>query len=369
MYKPDKMILTAGPSISQKEVKYVLDAVKNGWNFNYRDYLNKFEKAFADYIGVKYAWSTSSGTAALHVALLALDLKKGDEVILPEIGFVAAANAISYLGAKPVFVDVEKDTWCLDPNLIEKKITKKTKAIMPVHIYGSLTDMDPITKLAKQYDLKVIEDACPSVGSTYKGKKTGSLGDIAAFSFQGAKILVTGEGGMVVTNDANLYEKARYWGDHAKDKNKAFWNTDVGYMYRMANLLGALGLAQLERIETLIKKKRRIYNWYKKRLGTIEGISMNVEREGTRNIYWMSSIVLDKDFGMTREQLMSKLKDKLVDTRPFFYPMSMMPMWKEEDTPIAHHVGTHGINLPSGVNLTEEQVDYVAHTIKGILKV
>jgi perosamine synthetase len=369
MYKPDKMILTAGPSISQKEIKYVLDAVNNGWNFHYRDYVTKFEKAFAEYVGTKYAWATSSGTGALHVSLLALDIKKGDEVIIPEITFVASANVVRYLGATPVFVDVERDTWCLDPKAIEKKITKKTKAIMPVHIYGHPTDMDPVNKIAKKYGLKVIEDACPSVGATYKGKKTGNLSDIAAFSFQGAKILATGEGGMVVTNDPNLYEKARYWGDHAKENGKVFWHNNVGYMYRMANLLGALGLGQLERIETFVNKKRKIFAWYKKRLGDIEGLSMNVEKEWAKNIFWMSSIVLDRDFGISREQLMVKLKEKKIDTRQIFYPLSMFPMWKEQNTPNAHHIGQNGINLPSGVNLTEEQVDYIAQTVRKLLKV
>lgn len=368
MFKPKKLILTAGPSISTKEIRYVTDALKNGWNYQYRDYLNKFEKAFADYIGVKHAWTTSSGTGALHVALLALDVKRGDEVIIPEITFVASANVVEYLGAKPVFVDVDRSTWTIDPKDVEKKITKKTKVIMPVHIYGNAAEMAPLYKLAKKYNLKIMEDACPSIGAEYKGKKTGNLSDIAAFSFQGAKILVTGEGGMVVTNDDNLYEKASYWGNHAKDKNKVFWHDNIGYMYRMANLLGALGLAQLERNDKFVAKKRKIFSWYKKRLGDIEGLSLNVEKEGTKSIYWMSSIILDEDFGISRDDLMAKLKDALVDTRPFFYPLSMLPMWKEQKTPNAHHIGLNGINLPSGVNLTEEEVDYVAATVRKLLK-
>lgn len=368
MYKPSKMILTAGPSISQKEIKYVLDAVKNGWNFNYRDYLDKFEKAFAKYLGVKYAWTTSSGTGALHAAVLALDIKKGDEVLIPEITFVASANVVEYVGAKPVFVDVERDTWTIDPKDLEKKITKKTKAIMPVHIYGNVANMDAVNKIAKKYGLKVLEDACPAIGAEYKGKKAGNLSDIAAFSFQGAKVLVTGEGGMVVTNDDNLYDKAMYWGNHAKDKHKGFWHTDVGYMYRMANMLGALGLAQLERNDSFITKKRKIFSWYQKRLNDIEGLSLNHEAEGTKSIYWMSSIVLDRDFGITRDELMIKLKKAKIDTRPIFYPLSMFPMWKEQNTPNAHHLGLNGINLPSGVNLTEEQVDYVAKNVRKFLK-
>lgn len=368
-YKPKKLILTAGPSISKREIKYVVDAVENGWNEKFDYYLQKFSEEFAKYIGVKYAWPTSSGTGALHAAILALDIKKGDEVIIPEITFAASANVVEYVGAKPVFVDVERDTWTLDATDLEKKITKKTKAIMPVHIYGNVTDMKPINKIAKKYGIKVIEDACPSIGAEYYGKKTGSLSDIAAFSFQGAKIMVTGEGGMIVANNANLYDKARFWGNHAKDSKKVFWHTEVGYMYRMANILAALGLGQLERIDEFVKKKRKIFSWYKKRLSNIEGLSLNIEKEGTKSIYWMSSIVLDRDFGVTRDQLMAKLREKMIDTRPFFYPLSMFPMWKEQNTPNAHHVGLNGINLPSGVMLKEEEVDYVASAVRSILKV
>src|SRR5581483_4888967 len=192
MKKPSKMILTAGPSISKKEEKYVLDALRTGWNFHFRDYLTRFETKFADYVGTKYAWGTSSGTGALHVAMLACGIGKGDEVIIPELTFVASANVVCYVGAKPVFVDIEKDSWCIDPVSFRKAITKKTKAVMPVHIYGHPANMGEINKIAKEHGLYVIEDACPSVGAEYKGKKTGSLSDIAAFSFQGAKIMVTG---------------------------------------------------------------------------------------------------------------------------------------------------------------------------------
>ena len=368
-FKPSKTILTAGPSISSTEIKYVLDAVKNGWNEKYDYYIQKFSEEFAKYIGVKYAWPTSSGTGALHAAILALDIKKGDEVIIPEITFAASANVVEYVGAKPVFVDVERDTWTIDPKDVEKKITKKTKAIMPVHIYGNVSDMGGITRLAKKYKLKVIEDACPSIGAEYKNKKTGNLSDIAAFSFQGAKIMVTGEGGMVVTNNRSLYEKAKYWGNHAKDNNKIFWHTDIGYMYRMANLLAALGLGQLERIDEFVDKKRKIFKWYQNRLGDIEGISLNFERKGTKSIYWMSSIILNKNFGMNRDGVMAELKKRKIDTRPFFYPLSMFPMWKESNTPNAHHVGLNGINLPSGVMLKEVEVDYICQQIRNVLKI
>ena len=369
MYKPKNLILTAGPSISKKEVNYVLDAVKNGWNTQFRDYLNRFEEKFAQYVGTKYAWSTSSGTGALHVAMLACGIKEGDEVIIPELTFVASANVVRFVGAVPVFVDIEEDTWCIDPVSFKKAITKRTKAVMPVHIYGHPANMDEVNHIAKKHGLFVIEDACPSVGAEYKGKKTGSLSDIAAFSFQGAKILATGEGGMVVTDNKELFERACYYGNHAKEK-KLFWHGDVGYMYRMANLLGALGLAQLERIEEFIEKKRKIFNWYKDRLEDVNGLQLNAEKEWTRNIFWMSSIVLRKNFGITRDELMAKLKEELIDTRPFFYPLSMFSFYHSKaKNPVAYEIQLNGINLPSGVNLREEEVDYVATTVRKILQV
>lgn len=368
-YSPLKTILTAGPSIGKREERYVLDALRTGWNEKFRDYLTRFENAFASYIGTKHAWSTSSGTGALHTALLACSIGKGDEVIIPEITFVASANAVLYVGAKPVFVDIEPDTWCMDPVSLKKAVTERTKAVMPVHLYGHPANMDEINRIAKKHGLYVIEDACPSIGSEYKGKKPGCLSDIAAFSFQGAKILVTGEGGMITTSNTKLFERARYYGSHAKDPKDPFWNNEVGYMYRMANLLGALGLAQLERIEEFVEKKRKIFSWYKKELEGIEGIQMNDEAPWAKNNYWMSSIVLAKNHTVKRKTLMENLKKRLVDTRPIFYPLSMMPMFRSQKlkNPVAYWVGTHGINLPSGVMLTRRDVAYIANQVKEIL--
>ncbi len=369
IYKPSKTILTAGPSITKKEIQYVIDAVKNGWNFHFNDYIERFEKTMASYLGVKHAMATSSGTGALHLSLLAMDIKEGDEVILPEISAVASANVITYVGAKPVFVDIEADTWCMDPQSVKKAITKKTKAVMPVHLYGHPANMGEINSIAKEHDLYVLEDACPSLGATFKGKKTGNLGDMAAFSFQGAKVAVIGEGGMLVTNNSKLFEKASYIADLGRDRNRgAFWHTIVGYKYRMANIQASLGLAQLERIESLVEKKRKIFQWYHKRLGKIDGISMNVEKDWAKNTYWMSSIVLEKKLGITRDELMVKLKERMIDTRPFFFPFSMLPMYKtKSDNPVSYDKGLNGINLPSGVMLTEKEVGYVASQIIDLL--
>lgn len=367
MYKPKKLILTAGPSISKKEIAYVNDAVQNGWNEHWGDYIHRFERAFAQYIGVNYAISTSGGTGALHLALAALGIGKGDEVILPEITYFACSDVIVLLGAKPVFVDILNDTWCIDPKQVKKAITKRTKAIMPVNIYGNLVEIDAIMDISKKNNLFVIEDACPSVGSLFHGKHPGSFGHFGAFSFQGAKIMVTGFGGMLVTNDKNLYQKAKYLNNHGEDPSRKFWQTAVGYTFEMTNIQAALGLAQLERIASFVKKKRKIFDWYFKRLADIDGLSFNVERPGTMSNKTMSSLVLDNDFGISRDTLIHTLRQKRIDTRPFFYPISMFPMYKEAKTPIAHRVGVNGINLPSGILLKEEEVDYVASTIRRIL--
>lgn len=363
-YKPEKTILTAGPLISSREIKYVNDAVRNGWNENYADYLHRFENKFAKYVGVKHALATSGGTGSLHLSLAALGIGPGDEVIIPEITYFACSDVVMLLGAKPVFVDILKDTWCIDPDKIEKAITKKTKAIMPVYIYGNLPEMNEIMQIARKYKLSVIEDACPAIGSVYKKRMPGSIGDFGAFSFQGAKIMVTGFGGMLTTNNSKLFEKVKYLNNHGEEPGRKFWQTSIGYTYEMTNLQAALGLAQLERIEQFVSKKRKINDWYRKRLKNIQGLSMNEERRGTKSNKWMSSIILSGKFKISREQLRKKLKEKLIDTRPFFYPISMFPMYKEQNTPIAHHIGLNGINLPSGLNLREEEVDYVCSQIR-----
>lgn len=366
-FKPEKLILTAGPSISYREKRYVLDAVTNGWNNHWNDYIKKFEKKFAEYIGVKYSLATSGGTGALQLALASLDIKKGDEVILPDLTYFACSDVIKLIGATPIFVDILNDTWCIDPKKIERAITKKTKAIMPVHLYGNLCDMEKILKIAKKHNLFVIEDACPAIGSMYKKKSPGSFGDFGAFSFQGAKIMVTGTGGMLVTNNKHLYEKAEYLNNHGEDPNKKFWQTSIGYSTEMSNVQAALGLGQLERIEKMVAKKRKIFLWYRNILKDIPDISMNYEQENARSNIWMTSIILNNK-KIKRDELINKLKEKLIDSRPFFYPISMFPMHKRQNNPVSLHIGLNGINLPSGVNLKKKEVEYIAKTLKELLK-
>lgn len=358
--RPEKTILTAGPSITEKEISYVTDAVTNGWNQHWGDYINKFEKSFAEYVGTKHALATSSCTGALHLILAGLGIQPGDEVIVPEITWIATASAACYMGAKPVFVDVEPDTWCMDPVALEKAITPRTKAIMPVHIYGHPANMPEIMRIAEKHGIDIVEDAAPSLGANIQGKRTGSFGRAAAFSFQGAKIMVTGEGGMLVTNDTPLYEKIKGLWDHGRDPHKTFWNSSIGFKYKMSNIQAALGLAQLERIEELVEKKREIYRWYAAGLKDCPHIQLNAERPGCRNIMWMTSIILSDKAPLSRDELMKKLKEANIDSRPFFYPMSVFPMFETAHSPVAERLSRGGINLPSGHNLTREQVDYVS---------
>ena len=362
------MILTAGPSITEKEIAYVTDAITNGHGERWGDYIKVFEKKFAEYIGVKHAMTTSSCTGAMHLALVALGIGKGDEVIIPDMTWIATASAVCYTGAVPVFIDVLPDTWCIDPEKIEDKLTIYTKAIIPVHLYGNLSDMDRIMKIADRYGLKVMEDAAPSAGAEYHGRKTGSIGHVGCFSFQGAKILSTGEGGMIVTDDTELFEKIRHYAEHGR-ASAGFDISNIGYKYKMSNLQAAWGLAQLERIHDLVEKRRMIYQWYSRELSVMDGIALNpLSSDSVKPNYWMTSIVLWKDFGITRDQVMKRLYEQGVDSRPFFPPLCSFRMFRACNNPETVHLSRNGINLPSGHDLKEDQIVYICDCIKKILR-
>lgn len=363
-----EIILTAGTSISAREVSYVLDSVRYGWNHKFKDYINKFEASFAEYLGVKYALNTSHCTHAMHLALATLEIGPGDEVIVPDITWVATADAVLYVGATPIFADVEFDSWCLDPVSFESKITEKTKAVMPVHLYGHPARMDKIMEIARRYNLYVIEDAAPAIGAECQGQKVGTYGDFAAYSFQGAKLLVTGEGGMLVTNNEELYKKAwALW--NMGTLPGTFWVTQKGYKYRMSNMQAALGLGQLERVDELIEAKRRIFSWYDEGLKYLRHVKLNYETPWARSIYWMSSIFLEETASITRDQLREELKKRNVDTRPVFPAISQYPFWDKPQSPqpTALRVGNQAINLPSGVCLKREEVDYICKCLQEIL--
>jgi len=365
----DEMILTAGPSISAAESWYCLDAVRTGWNHNWNRYLERFEKAFCEYVGAEFALATSSCTGALHIALLALGIGPGDEVIVPDITWVATANAVHYTGATPVFADVQPESWCLDPASMESKITEKTRAVIPVHLYGHPAEMDKIAAIARKHNLYIVEDAAPAVGAECRGRKTGTYGDFVAFSFQGAKLLVTGEGGILLTSNKELYERAHTIWDQGR-RPGTFWIEEVGYKYKMANILAALGLGQLERVGELIEAKRRIFSWYESGLRDCPHLALNHEAAWARSIYWMSSILVDDNAGITREDLCQELKRRNIDSRFVFPAISQYPIWRrrQEAQPNAVRIARQGLNLPSGVRIKREQVEYVAASIRSILE-
>jgi len=365
---PDSLILTAGPSISQYESCYAYDAAQNGWNSNWSKYLVELQEKFKEFIGVKYALATSSCTGAMHIALAALDIGPGDEVIVPDQTWVATANAVRYVGATPVFVDINIDNWTIDPHQIEIAITPKTKAIMPVHMYGHPASMEEILAIAKKNNLFVVEDAAPSIGAEFNGRKTGSFGHFSAFSFQGAKLMVTGEGGMLLTDDDDLYAKAKKIWDQGRNSeiNIPFWIDEKGLKYKMSNVQAAIGLGQLNRINTLVAMKRRIFDWYSKYLSSNNYVVLNRESESCKSIYWMTSIRILENSKINRNQLMARLREDNVDTRPVFPAISQYPIWDNNDLkpqPIAFHVGNNCINLPSGVCLLESEVKYVCSRI------
>ncbi len=366
----EKMILTAGPSISPREASYAYDAARYGWNNNWAKYLKEFESAFAEYVGVKHAIATSSCTGALHIALTALGIGPGDEVIVPDITWVATANAVLYVGATPVFADIDKKTWVLDPNSVRAKIGTKTKAIMPVHLYGHPCDMHAIMQIAKENNLFVVEDAAPSIGAEFRGKRTGSFGSFACFSFQGAKLAVTGEGGMLLTNDDILYERAYSIWDQGR-KPGTFWIQSNGLKYKMSNVQAAIGLGQLQRNDSMLEAKRRIFKWYEERLESVPNLVLCREPANTRSIYWMTSATLSDSSPISRDQLIVELKKVNVDTRPVFPAISQYPIWpvRQAALPASKYIGENALNLPSGVCLKESEVDYVCKSIQKLIQV
>lgn len=357
-----KKIPFAGPSITQKEIDYVVDGVKNGFYENYDQHTRKLEKAVCDYLGVKHGIATHCCTVALHLACETLGLTQGDEVICTDFSWVATAYSIVYTGATPVFVDIDPDSWCIDPEAVRKAVTPKTKAIMLVHTFGNPAEMDEILSIAKEYNLKVIEDAAPSMGAEYKNNKTGTFGDIACFSFQGAKIAVSGEGGILVTNDDALFERASLLASMGRtDSQAVFWSDMLGYQYTIANLTAALALAQVERIEELVEMKRQIFSWYEERLKDVPGIKIIREKPYSRSNYCYPSILLENKSRAERDEILKKFREENIHARPGFPQMSLFPVHQHRfPTPVTQRVFESGISLPAAATVTEEDVDFVS---------
>lgn len=367
----------AGPWITQKEIDYVADAAAHAWYTNANMYHDRFEKAFDEYLGVRYAVALPSCTSAIHLSLLALDIKPGDEVVVPEATWIASAAPISYVGATPVFADIDPKTWCLSAASFEACITPRTKAVIPVDLYGGMPDMDAIRLAAQKHGIAVIEDAAEAIGSKYNGKNAGSFGDTGTFSFHGSKTLTTGEGGMLVTDKEEIYHRVLFLRDHGrKPGDSLFWNAEIAYKYKMSSMQAALGLAQLERIEELIQRKRTIFKWYNDRLSDIDGLTLNYEAPGTVNTYWMVTVIIDKNYKLRKEKLIDLLTKQYIDCRPFFYPLSSLPAYKQLDqakqarqhNKVSYKICPYGLNLPSALNMTEEKIEQVCNILKTILK-
>ncbi len=350
------------PRMAGNEKKYVNDCLDSTWISSKGKYINLFEEAFADYIGTKHSTTVSNGTVALHLALLALDVKTGDEVILPSFTYVATANAVTFTGAKPVFADSLRDTWQISPEDIKKKITQKTRAIIIVHLYGHPCEMDEIVDICKENNLFLIEDCAEAIGSEYKKQKVGNFGDISTFSFYGNKTITTGEGGMVISDNKNLIDMAYHYKNQAVTK-KQYWHDLVGYNYRMTNIQAAIGLAQLEQLEKNIIDKSKIASIYREAFENTE-IEFHKASKNVFHSYWMCSILL-KDENI-RDRLVNYLSKEGIDTRPLFYPAHKMPAFADYNNiklPVAEDLCYRGINLPSWPDLKEEDVNYIAKKI------
>lgn len=358
----------AEPFLGEKEVTLVTEAVRSGWVSSKGKFISEFEDKFAKYCKIKHGVATTNGTSALHLALVTLGIGKGDEVLVPTLTFVSSANVVQYTGAKCVFVDSDPQYWCIDPKDIGKKITKRTKAIIPVHLYGHPCDMDLIMEIAREHDLYVIEDCAESHGALYKNRFTGSFGDISCYSFYGNKIITTGEGGMCLTNDDVLAEKLRILRDHGMDPKRKYWHTIVGFNYRMTNLQAAIGVAQMEKIERFVERKREIAALYNEEFKDIRVVSLPPEMTWAKNVYWMYSLLIHNDFGRDRDQLMEKLKDQNIETRPFFVPIHTMPHYNRGTRlPYAENLARRGINLPSGVTLTEADIERITSAVRSFI--
>lgn len=355
-------ISIAVPILNGNERKYVDECIDTGWISANGRFIQEFEARFAEFCGTKYALACSNGTVTLHLALKALGIGPEDEVIMPTLTYIATANAVMYCGAKPVFVDSEPGTWNIDPDAIAEKITGRTKAIIPVHLYGLPCNMDAIREIAGRYGLAIIEDAAEAHGAKWRGETVGSMGTVGSFSFFGNKIITCGEGGMLTTDDEELYKKMKLLRSQGVDPNKRYWHTTVAYNYRMTNLQAAVGLAQLENAAWHLEQRRRVAGLYAKYLPALGGlVTVQEIPEGAEHVYWMNSVLLTKAVQAERDAVMEKMEEAGVEMRPLFYPMHTMPPYEEKTAhfPVAEALSARGINLPSHGLLTEEQVKYV----------
>jgi len=362
------------PLLAGREMEYVREAVESGWISSSGRFITGFEQKFAEFCRVRFATTTNTGTAALHLACAAAGIGPGDEVIMPSFTMIASAFAVCYCGAVPVFVDAERETWNIDTSRIEAKITARTRVIMPVHIYGHPCDMDPILELAARHDLAVIEDAAEVHGAEYRGRRCGAMGDLGCFSFFANKIIATGEGGMVVTDSEDLYNRCRYLKNLAFPLvgSRSYQHNEIGFNYRMSNVVAALGLAQTEKGDSYADMRRNNARLYRERLAGIGGVTVQQEKSWARNVYWMFGILVEEEFGITRDEVRMKLLDMGIDSRDFFLPMHWQRSLKNYgcdctgDYPVAEELARKGLYLPSGSGLTEEQINYICDSLAAL---
>lgn len=366
----------AGPSVSDHEVEAVAAAARDGWYGNAGAYARRFEESFADFVGRRFALALPSCTAGLHLSLASLGIGPGDEVVVPDATWIASAAPVDYVGAKPVFADIDPVTWCISPEALRAVTTARTRAVIVVDLYGGMPNIEGIEEVAQERGLAVIEDAAEAIGSRVGVRPAGSFGVTSVFSFHGSKTLTTGEGGMVLTDDQALYEQMAMLRDHGRPPgDKEFFNVAVGYKYRMSDLQAAFGLAQLERVEELIERKRQIFAWYAERLGRTSGLTLNAEPAGVTNSYWMVTVVLDPDLGLSKEDVGRRLREEGIDTRPFFHPLSSLPAYSDRPesvdararNSVSYRICPFGLNLPSALCLTEEEVDTVCRALLAIV--
>jgi perosamine synthetase len=367
----------AGPSITQREIDYVTEAVTSAWYTNANTFHDRFERAFAIRCGRRYAVSLPSCTSGLHLALLALGIGPGDEVIVPDATWIASVAPVTYVGAKPIFADIDERSWCLCPDSFESNITPNTKAAIVVDLYGSMPDWDRLAEIAASRGVVLIEDAAEAIGSRWRDRPAGSFGAMSAFSFHGSKTLTTGEGGMLVLDDEVLLDRVMRLRDHGRAPGDImFCNEEVGWKYKMSAMQAALGLAQLERLDELVERKRRIFSWYVEQLSDWNAGRLNPDIFGLYNSYWMTTFVLDADIGLTKEELMPKLRAQAVDARPFFYPLSAIPAFRDTPEALAargrnknaYAVTPYGVNLPSALDLDGFDIERVCNALRAIVR-
>ncbi len=373
-----KHITSAGPSITQAEIDLVTEAIRDGWQEKMNRHIEQFVSEFSLYIRVEHCLPTAHCTDAIHLAMLALDIGPGDEVIVPDLTWVASVAPILYVGATPVFADVDPVSWCITAESIEQRITAKTKAVVVVDLLGNMPEWKDILELCQKRGIRIIEDAAEGFGATYEGNQAGTFGEVSLFSFNATKLIMSGQGGAFCTADKELYKKAKLYSHHGIDKEltgKYYWSNVLGYNYNWTNLQAALALAQLRRIDELIAYKKWLFREYEKGLRSIEGLQLSAAKANVDSTYWISVAILDPKYGLNKEELGGRFAKQNIDMRPLFYPVSAMPPFQpyvdgktmSEENPVTYRLSEYGVCLPNGNNLSTYDVKYVCESFKSIL--